>query len=130
MFYSDYGFIFVFLLSFIFFIHWIKICIFSLSHFSEFLIESISLSIYLLRFYFISISFYRIRFFRIYFIISKFQNLSVLKNKYITILANMILNFKITQTISIRWKCPSIHCPLRLCLRPPNRLRRCRSRRK
>ena len=35
---------------------------FFIPHFSDFLMETILLSIYLLRFYFISISFYKIRF--------------------------------------------------------------------
>ena len=58
MFYSDYSFIYFY----IFLNPWIKICIFFIPHSSDFLIETILLSIYLLRFYFISISFYRIRF--------------------------------------------------------------------
>ena len=61
MFYSDYRFIFFDLILLLFFKSLDK-HIFFIFTFSDFLIEFISLSIYLLRFYFISISFYRIRF--------------------------------------------------------------------
>ena len=59
MFYSDYSFIYFYIF---FFKSLDKNMYFFIPHFSDFLIETILLSIYLLRFYFISISFYKIRF--------------------------------------------------------------------
>ena len=98
-----------------------------------FFIQSISLSIYFYRFYFIFLFLFIqsifIDFFGIYLIISKFSNFSVLK-KYVTVLAIMISKFQSTQTILIRWQCPSIRCPLRLCLFHLNRSHRWLSRRK
>ena len=101
MFYSDYRFFF-----FSIFLYFFKSLnknvyvlfdshIFSVFFLIYFFIESISLSTYLLRFYFITISLYRIHFFLNLFYNFKILNFSVLKYKYITI-AKIISNFQIT----------------------------------